>query len=73
MTWIAAQPVERTLFFLLFSSRLVRDLSVTCPCGAPGMKWHESAGPSGTRIATELAENALGFVDIPWLLLDIDK
>jgi len=35
--------------------------------------WHETTGPSGTRIVTELAENAEGFVDIPWLLLDIDK
>jgi len=31
------------------------------------------AGSSGTRTVTELAENAEGFVDIPWLLLDIDR
>jgi hypothetical protein len=35
--------------------------------------WHETAGPSGTRTVTELAENSEATVEIPWLLLDIDK
>jgi hypothetical protein len=38
--------------------------------------WYEVArigGSSGTTIVIELAENAVGFVDISWLLLDIDK
>ena len=36
--------------------------------------WYKSVGPSSVeKIVTELAENSEGFVEIPWLLLDIDK
>lgn len=35
--------------------------------------WYESAGPSGTTTVEQLAENSEATVEIPWLLLDIDK